>query len=470
MKNYLIDPAQLVSTSLGLIRAERIQPDLLIKNLSGVQKIIEVNKVERLVKAVTFKNGWTAFLDLKANLQSPEGLIPVAQVKEDTLINFCFFNYFNIEKDTTINWTDKKMAIPIKIPKALTLDFAYWIGIVTAQSKSSINHRHIQIELRKEGPLKEIFTALTRKIFNLTVDEVTEGNRKFLQINSSNLVKFLQHNIGRRLMMFRKVPVFIQEADISYQMAYIRGLSLKGHLDGTKYVIYSGSSKSISAFVASFLTSIGYGSYRKVKTVGKAKVYVVYISYCHQASVRIDSEFVKGYHPVDLNLDFNPEFKQSYLIPLQNLLTQLDESKDKIKNLKSELQWKVNLLKEEQKGDLIKLKKDLKQIKKVNSQDYDQKLQAFSLECLNQVAVLKNPYETLIYNHKKTKTLGYKSIMKAKARGQKYILADSTSEALSLDNIEYLVRVKEVKVLKKEMIEIVTSSDSGIILDGLIIQ
>lgn len=470
MKSYLIDPTQLVSTSQGLIRSERIQPEALIKNLSGVQKVLEINKVERLVKQITFKNGWTTFLDLKTNVQTPEGLISVAQVKEGSLLNFCFFNYFNSEKDTLINWTDRKMAVPIRIPKVLTPDFAYWIGIVTAQSKSSINHRHIQIEIKKEGPLKEIFTSLTKKLFNLTVDEVNEGNRKFLQINSSNLVKFLQHNVGRRLMVFRKVPIFIQEADILCQMAYVRGLSLKGHVDGTKYVVYAGSSKSISEFVASFLISIGYGVYRKIKNLGNKKVYVIMISYCHKDSVRIDSEFIKGPYPINEQLESNPEFKQNYMIPINSFLSTIDSSKVKILELKEELSWKLNLLKEEQKIEKIRTKRELKKLRRENVQEFTLKINELTLQHKEQKGFLINSYKEMIDKLKRTNFPGYKSLMKAKERKQNFILADSINDPLFLDSIEYLVKVKEVKILKKEMIELVVSADAGMFVDGLIIQ
>lgn len=408
MKSYYVDPAQLVNTHQGFFRAERLRPNVIIKSLQGIQKVIEVNKVERLVKQITFKNGWTTFIDLKNNVQTDQDLVTAAQVRDGEILKFCFFNYFAPERDMEIEWTDKKMSVPIRIPKKLSADFAYWLGIVAAQSKSGSGQKKIWVELRKDNNLKAVFTALTKRIFNLTVDEVESGGRKFLQINSSNLVQFLHHSIGRKLA-FRKVPLFIQEAPPEMQLNFIRGLSIKGHIDEKKFIVYSGSSKPIADFVASTLLSLGFGIYRKVKKNGPKRVFNVIIQYSHPHAENFYSDFLKQdiNHNYDVSIDILKDLALPSFHPAYKAYRRAVQRKQRV----------------------------------------------ISAQAL--LNVIPEP------SGEKTKT--------QQKQYDRLKLANDQLEILMNESFEYFVEVKEVKILKKDMMELVVSSEDGLIIDGLIL-
>lgn len=422
-----IDPSQLIVTNKGIVRAEFLSPEMLLKSTSGLQRIIEVNKLEKVCKKILFANGTSSILELNSFLVDETGNpIRVGQIKKEDIAQFCFFNFFpEKENFVSIGWVDKKMAVPIRIPKEMNEDFAYWLGIVAARGKTGTGQRSLLIEIKKDNNLEKVFGALTKKIFNLTVDKREYSDKEkriFLRINSSNLVQYVQKFLGRNLN-FKKPPVAISESSVVVQLAFIRGLSLKGFIDKNQVVIFSGTSKYLSDFITTALTSIGYGIHRRELQSYNKTVYVIHIQYWHPHSLPLFIDFfdikqTQNSKQQYLKLSVLEEISNKYQQPLDDVVV----SYGKCNYYVEAHSWISLLGKKESKEHRIG-----------------------------------------------TKHPGYKSIAKAKEMGARSIKASSLQDSRVFEQIVHIVEVKDVEIIKKEMIEITLSNNSGIILDGLIV-
>lgn len=420
-----IDPSQLLVTNGGIVRAEFISPEMLLKSTAGLQRILEVNKVEKVCKKIYFTNGSYVIVDLKSSLVDVSGqAVSVSQVKKEDFIQFCFFNFFpEKNKYVAIDWEDKKMAIPIRIPKEMNEDFSYWLGIVAARGKTGTGQRSVLIEIHKENNLEEVFSSLTKKLFNLTVDKREyKGGRIFLRINSSNLVQYIQKFLGRRLN-FKKPPVAILESSVVVQLAFIRGLAIKGFIDKNQIVIFSGTSKYLADFITTVLTSVGYGIHRRELKSNNKIVYVLHVQYWHPQSLPLFIDFfdvkqVQNYKQQYLKISVLEEISKIYQMPLDEVVV----AYGKCNYFVEASSWISLLGKKEDKEFRIGV---------------------------------KHP--------------GYKSIAKAKENSALIIKASSVQDSRVFEQIVHLLEVKNVEIVKKEMIEITITNKDGLIVDGLIV-
>lgn len=385
--NY-INSVAFVSTNKGLIRAETLYPGLLIKGYNNsVQMIEDVQREEVIVKEIILENGNHVVLWNKNKCELLDGIEPISKVVANSLIQHTFFNYFGIQKNKSILWDNinKGKSLNLKVPTEMTDDFALWLGCLTVQSKISAKSGTIELEISKlPNSFINMFIDLTKRIFDLTPKVlVTKDKRKFIQIISKNLVRFLHTSIGK-VGFVKKIPGIIQESAFSHQLKYFEGLSLKSFYDKKRLVFFSGLSKNLADYISTFLINIGYHvSVKKNLSGNKKNVYYVYINNKHKRAVKIKLLLLG---------DFN--IKSKYLVKIPELPNEINIS---IKN--SSYKTFKNILKNKTKT------------------------------CSNQV--LEN--------------LG-----------------------IEYNSDYYYVKVKSVRILKKEMIKVLLANNSTVIVDGII--
>jgi hypothetical protein len=256
---------------------------------------------------------------------------------------------------------------------------------MTVQSKISSKSGTIELEITKlPNSFIKMFVELTKKIFELTPKILaTKDNRKFIQIISKNLVRFLHTTIGK-VGFVKKIPGIIQESSFAHQLKYFEGLSLKSFYDKKRLVFYSGLSKSLADYISTFLINIGYNvSLKKNLSGNKKNVFYVYINNKHKNAIK-------------LNLLLLGEFnvKSKYLVKIPEL----------------------------------------------------------------------SEYTTISVKNSSYKT--FKTILKNKLKVCSNQVLDNLGILYNADS--YYLKVKSVKIQKKEMIKVLLANSSNVIVDGVI--
>jgi hypothetical protein len=294
MEQIYLEPKIFVSTNKGIIRAEWLNSNLIIKNINnGNQKILYVEKEEISVKEITLINNQKISFYLHNFIDTFDGFKEVSEIKEGDLIKQALFSSFNPQHSIIIDWENvfKTNALKVKIPTILSEDFAYWLGLVSAGAKFTTNDLTFEIQKGKEIS-GDIFRELTKKIFDLTpVSFKDKNNREYYTIPSQNLVKFLKINIGKS-KKFRKVPKFILESSIACQVKFIEGLSLNGNSKTRKKYIFSSMSLLLINYVSCFMKTIGYQTYIKNNiSSNNKKVMYVMVNSKHKEAPLISTPF-----------------------------------------------------------------------------------------------------------------------------------------------------------------------------------
>lgn len=289
--NY-IDPLSFISTNKGLIRSEKINPGLLLKTTNNsVQLVEDVSREEVVVKEIIFENGTKMFLWNKSSCELIDGIEPVSKIISGSLVQHSFYNYFGVQKAKNIAWDNinKGKSLNIKVPSEMTDEFALWLGCITVQSKISGKSGSIELEVTKlSNSFITMFSDLTKKIFDITPKMiVTKDKRKFIQIMSKNLVRFVHIAIGK-VGFVKKIPSIIQESSLKHQLKYFEGLSLKSYYDKKRLVFYSGLSKTLAEYIGTFLINIGYHvSIKKTLSGNKKNIFYVYVNNKHKDAIQI---------------------------------------------------------------------------------------------------------------------------------------------------------------------------------------
>lgn len=294
MEQIYLEPKIFVATNKGIIRAEWLNSNLIVKNSNnGNQKILYVEKEEVSVKEILLVNGQKICFYLHNFIDTIDGFKEVSEIKAGDLIKQSLFSAFNPQAPVVIDWENvfKTNSLKVKIPSVLTDDFSYWLGLVSAGAKFTTNDLTFEIQKGKEQSA-DVFKELTKKIFDLTpLSFKDKNNREYYTIPSQNLAKFLKINIGKA-KKFRKVPKFIQESSISSQLKFIEGLSLNGNSKSRKKYIFASMSLLLINYVSCFLKTIGYQTYIKNNiSSNNKKVMYVMVNSKHKDSPLISTPF-----------------------------------------------------------------------------------------------------------------------------------------------------------------------------------
>ena len=264
-----LDISSYIYTLKGIKRISQLREGDIIRNN---KELITVNRIGNIEEKKCVK------LKLQYNLNyilSADNLVFNEFNKEVNLqnlnigdyIKLSSLNFFNNKESKEIFWNNeiKTAAYPIKIPENINLDFCEWLGIFSAIGKKNKMKGLISIEITKNrNYLEDYYKILTKKVFDITPLKRIEGDRVFLEFYSTNLIRFLNFNLGYNFK-FRKIPSFFYKASATEIIAFIKGASVKGFLnEKNQNIIYNGNSKVLAEFISFYLRSIGYMTYIKL--------------------------------------------------------------------------------------------------------------------------------------------------------------------------------------------------------------
>ena len=261
---------------LSEIKGERISA------IKGYNKIkdFKMNGRQKMNK-LELKNGYSITVSGEAKVLTPEGPKLIQDLQPNDYVMHISEGIKVLPKKVQVNWLNNlnNNYMPIKVPSLLTEDLCLWLGMVASKGYFKEDNGVVGFKIISKE-MGKLFFDLTFKVFKIEpiIYEEKRTKAKYYYTVSKNVVRFLKQSLGSSAKI-KKVPSFLLTAPLEEQLKFIQGLTLDGFVDNKKLIVYGGSSKSFSDFVAIVLRNAGYLIYQQLKTKGDKKYYHTRIQY-----------------------------------------------------------------------------------------------------------------------------------------------------------------------------------------------